>query len=151
MCLVSLRLVMNNRHGFTLVEMLITLSIISTITFLAIPPLFSTYQKWELTNFLNVLEADVLYIQNNSLFDGKYMHILFMEDHYRLYASDNREDMIIRTYPANFRSKYIINERISFSDTGTVMNPNTLKFSWQDTTIKLIFPFGKGRHYVQGN
>lgn len=141
---------MSKRNGFTLLEMLFVLSIISAILFISFPPLISTYEKWKVNHFLIVLDTDILYVQHKSMEEDEHVYIMFMANEYRITDANDNNKTIYRKYPQNFHANNFTNLRVSFSRNGTVMNPNTFQFKQNNTYYKVVFPFGKGRHYVEG-
>lgn len=133
-------------YGFTLVEMLIALMIISILILLIVPAIFNLMEQQEINDFFNTLDADVLYIQNEALGTRKNVQIIFHKDYYMLiHASEKKE--VIRDYPAHLT--HDMNGQILFSNSGTVMQPTTLRFKGKNKTYKMIFPLGKGRHYIE--
>ncbi|MYL58265.1 prepilin-type N-terminal cleavage/methylation domain-containing protein, partial [Virgibacillus halodenitrificans] len=54
---------MANKNGFTLIEMLLVLSIVSILSLLSVTWSLSAISKQEREQFINTLENDTLYIQ----------------------------------------------------------------------------------------
>lgn len=89
---------MNDHRGFTLLEVLIVLSILSILITLSVPISKSLFEKQEEKQFLNTLESDILYIQNLSLGTRSRSTIEFHKDHYTIFKT-RTEKPIIRYLP----------------------------------------------------
>jgi|SRR5690625_1524632 len=139
---------MKQRNGFTLIEMLFALTIISVLTLLVVPNLYKLAQKQQTNKFFDVLEADVFYVQNQAIGTSVNSRIVFSSDHYSILNNQNSEE-IKRYYPKHLSNRIKINHRIWFSNLGTIINPTTLIFEDQDTSYWVIFPLGKGRFYIE--
>lgn len=138
----------NKRNGFTLVELLIVLLIVSIVTIFILPSMFKTITKQETNHFFETFSSDVLYIQNKSLYTDEALRIFPRKTHY--YILSPKDEPIIREFPHEL---YLINHQspqIFFSTNGTVQHPNTYSFKDGNELYRIVFPFGKGRHYIEG-
>lgn len=136
--------IMTNSKGFTLIELLFVLVIVSTISIFVLPSMYETLTKQQRKHFFQMLENDVFLIQNYSLYSNSNNRILVNKEDY-IVRTDS--DYIFRKYPHDFR---LINNynRIRFSVNGTVYDPTTYIFQDQNGLYKVVFPFGKGRFYI---
>ncbi len=135
-------------NGFTLIEMLLAIVVLASLILLAVPPLFSTIQKQETAHFFNVLDSDILFIQNEALGTRQNVRIVFDKEYYSIVAEKQTEE-VKRYYPKHLTHDVRINNRVSFSNNGTVINPTTFLFKDKSTTYHLVFPLGKGRQYIE--
>lgn len=140
---------LNEEAGFTLVELLLVLAIISVILLIAVPPALSAYETKQKELFFDLLEADLLNSQSYSMQQGNILHLIFREDHYFLYNPQEESERIIRYYPNDLRANNFVNTRISFNQKGSVIPVTTLILSSDVARVKLVFPLGKGRFYVE--
>jgi|SRR5690625_1960997 len=134
-------------NGFTLIEMLFILLILSLLMVIAVPNLFSLLKKLETNNFFHMLDADIFYIQNEAMDTQNNVRIIFREDAYVIRNLYSDED-IIRYYPDNL-SYDLVNNRIMFNKNGTILGPTRYRFFDKNNTYEIVFPLGKGRHYIE--
>lgn len=136
--------IMRNNNGFTLIELLFVLVIVSTIALFVLPSMYRTYSKQQTKHLLQVMESDVFLIQNHTLYTLNNNRIFLDKDHYIV---QNERNHNVRTYPHDLR---LINAatRIRFSTNGTVYDPTGYMFQDEHGTYKIVFPFGKGRFYI---
>ncbi|MEI3611716.1 competence type IV pilus minor pilin ComGD [Pseudogracilibacillus sp. SO30301A] len=139
---------MKQINGFTMVEMLFALMILSILTLLVVPSIVRTVEKQETNHFFAVLESDILYIQNQALGTRDNVRIVFDEEYY-VVISEGKTEGIKRHYPEHLKYNNKINNRVAFNNNGTIINPTTFKFKDRKNTYHLVFPLGKGRHYIE--
>lgn len=139
---------MKEIKGFTFIELVFVLFIISLLTFLVIPGLFSTLKKQQTKQFFTTFDADILYIQNSALGTSQHVRILFEDDYYVI-RNNRTKEAIKRYYPEHISRITKSNNRISFNDSGTIISPTSYRFEDETTTYKIVFPLGKGRHYIE--
>jgi|SRR5690625_2200697 len=135
-------------NGFTLIEMLFTMVILSLLIFIGVPSLIKVIENQQTKHFFQILNSDIFYIQNQALGTRQNIRIMFDEDYYILLHEQKAEE-IKRFYPEHLTYKLDINNRISFSNSGTVINPTTFMFTDNNHSYKIVFPLGKGRHYIE--
>lgn len=139
---------MKQMNGFTMVEMLVVLMILSILTLLVVPSIIRTIEKQETNHFFAVLESDILYIQNQALGTRHNIRIVFDKEFY-VVINEWKTEEIKRHYPEHLKYDNKINNRVTFNNNGTIINPTTFKFRDKETTYQLVFPLGKGRHYIE--
>ncbi len=139
---------MKQMNGFTMVEMLFALMILSILTLLVVPSIIKTVERQETKHFFAVLESDILYIQNQALGTRDNVRIVFDEEFY-VVISEWKTEEIKRHYPEHLQYANKINNRVAFNNNGTIINPTTFKFKDKKITYQLVFPLGKGRHYIE--
>lgn len=129
-----------------MIELLLVLTVIITLSVLVIPSLFNTIQKMETEHFFKELDSDILYIQSESL--GKYdnIRIVFEKTRYRIHDTKSGT-LRSRDYPANLQHHNI--RKIKFSRYGSVKSPSSFLLSNKNKTYLIVFPLGKGRHYIE--
>ena len=137
-----------NKNGFTLIEMLVVLSVLSIIILLAVPLQFSSLTKQEENQFIELFMHDVLLIQNQaSMNSTESMFIRFHDDHY-LIIQRRKQPFAKRNYP-NGWSFVGANRLLEFSESGSVLNPRVILMYSKEERIAFTFPLGKGRFYVE--
>lgn len=136
------------RNGFTLIEMLLVLTVLSILISLALPAHSSSLTKQQENQFIEVLQNDVLLIQNQASITSKErMYIRFYDDHYLVLHGRN-PSYAKRDYPDGW-SLLTSNRILEFHLNGTVLSPRTFIMHSKKERIALVFPLGKGRFYIE--
>lgn len=135
---------MKSNKGFTLIELLFVLVIVSIISLLVLPSMFHTLTKQETNHFLQTFESDVFLTQNQSLYTLTNDRIL-LEKNYYIVRNDGKN--ILRSNPHHLELSSPTT-RIRFSMNGTIVDPTTYRFKDQHGIYRIVFPFGKGRFYI---
>ena len=139
-----------SKNAFTLIEMLIVLSVLSIILLLAVQLQLSSLAKQEEKQFIELFKYDVLLIQNQSSMNSrKKMFIEFHDDHYMIkVALKSPAPFAKRNYPKGW--KFISGIRLlEFSESGSVLYPRVIPMHSKDERIAFTFPLGKGRFHVE--
>lgn len=135
--------------GFTFIELLISLSIISVISLLAVPHVTNMVYEQKMKRFFDVFAADVLFVQNQNMISGNSYRLLLTKDDYFIFNNKDGQTMVRRDYPNNLTLQYKSNFVVSFYLNGTVESVDTIYLSNEKSRYKIVFPLGKGRHYVE--
>ncbi|MFD2209165.1 competence type IV pilus minor pilin ComGD [Virgibacillus halophilus] len=136
----------NISNGFTLLETIFVLGILSLFLVLAIPLSWTFLQKQQEKQFIDTLQSDLLLIQSLSAQEDDQIKIIFHETDYTVQTSRAKKETQ-RAYPPGWMHPPRLYTTISFSD-GQVREPGTIKFKINDAKeLKFVFPLGKGRGY----
>lgn len=137
-----------NKNGFTLIEMLFVLGILSVLLLVTVPLNIQTLDKQRTKQFLDTFEFDVLYIQSltSTSDESEPIRIRFHDDHYKI--RQGRKTLTIRSYPSGLTLDKRTGDTITFSNSGTILDPRTLKVKANDGDYHIVFPLGKGRCYI---
>lgn len=142
---------MSEKNGFTLLELLIVLSIWSIITTLSVPILFNQLEKIEEEQFLETFKHDVLYIQylSTSAIDRR-IQIRVNNNNYEIIdGSIKKSSPIIKRYfPKDWEVDMRTIKRISFNENGTIRYAGTISIKTKRANYFVVFPPGKGRCYI---
>lgn len=135
--------------GFTLVELLLTLVVLTVFLSLVIVPLHNVLKTKQIASFFSVFEADVFYIQTKVLNTTKTDRIIFDTEDYAIIGDGNKR-IYTREVP---QYMHIANRefRIQFNTRGTILQPQTYRLYTDEATYSVVFPLGKGRHYIEKN
>lgn len=134
--------------GFTLVEMLLVLSLLSIIILLSIPIHHEIVTKEDENRFMQILLFDILYVQNLAMTTSDPVILRFKNDHYVILRQTDQV-LYKRTIPSNIIIQTNTLKQISFTSTGTIRKAGTMRFNASTRTFKLICPLGKGRCYSE--
>ncbi len=118
-----------NTKGFTLIELIITISLIIVIVLIVVPKL--NYDKSYLESFTKELAYDIRKIRINSMTNDKELYyILLTNDSYELRKSLKRIKLV--KLKTNFKLDYI-HQEISFNYNGTPDNSQTITITNKKT------------------
>lgn len=143
---------LNKNNGFTLMEILFVLGICSLFLFIMVPIHFSNLEEQEVKQFLKTFQSDVMLAQNMSYASTDRINITFDQSTHsyvgQVAAKDNR--LFKRSYPSKWRIRSNFSrEGIVFHNNGTIEQGGKITVRTNSDTYKIIFPFGKGRSYVE--
>ncbi|WP_010530980.1 competence type IV pilus minor pilin ComGD [Lentibacillus jeotgali] len=139
---------MKQSNGFTLIEVLFVLAVLSILILIAVPIQVSVLDKKTEESFLETLEMDLLYTQSLSYNSRTDYRLAFFpdQDRYIIKSTENR-DILERKIPEGWTINKRIMPTISFNKNGTILEPGTMAIQTPTTHYNLICPLGKGRCY----
>ncbi|MHA6250981.1 competence type IV pilus minor pilin ComGD [Oceanobacillus sp. CAU 1775] len=138
------------QNGFTLIEMIMVLGIISMLILLAAPIQTSVLKTQIENKFIDTFKDDVLFIQNQaSGYERGTLYIHFYSDHY-IVTTGVRDagHYAKRYYPEGWTNINASQARIQFKESGTIIRPRTVVMYSENERIHFTFPLGKGRFHV---
>ncbi|MBO0995254.1 competence type IV pilus minor pilin ComGD [Bacillus sp. SD088] len=137
--------------GFTLLEMLIVLSVVSIILLFSIFTYQSFSDMLEKKTFITQLEADLYYAHAYALSRRDKVQIQFssIKKEYKVIDVQSGEIVLERRIPSTiYIQKSNVNSFVINSE-GNVSNFGTIIFQQHQHTIKLTFYIGKGRFRIE--
>lgn len=136
-----------NEGGFTLVELIIILSIWLLILSFTIPLVVKDVNKLKERQYLNSFQSDVIYAQSLAMGTENKVRITFTSTNYNI--MENQRKIIQRTIPENWQVEAsLMKNMIEFGITGQILNPGAINIKTAHSQYSIVFPFGKGRGYV---
>jgi|SRR5690625_306889 len=140
---------LNNKEerGFTLVELLLTLVVLTVFLSLVLMPLNDVFKKVQVDQFFAIFEADVFHTQANVLNTVHTNRVIFDSGFYSV-VGDGGKRIYVREIPP-FITIANRDFRIQFNINGTIIQPRTYRIYVEDDTYAIVFPLGKGRYYVE--
>jgi len=144
---------MSNQKGFTLIEILIVLTIVSVLTFISIPRINELIQAKEMNYFLEQFREDMLYVQQYAMVRKVSVAVLFYpyQSTYRITEGNMLGRVLLhRTYSANLEiHPATLQSPLMFLKNGNVNKSGTILITNGEQTYKIVFLLGKGRFYVE--
>ncbi|WP_249871107.1 competence type IV pilus minor pilin ComGD [Oceanobacillus saliphilus] len=138
----------SNSNGFTLIEMLFVVSLLSIILLLFPSLNMESVEKQQEKQFLETLKFDVLYIQNlSNLATDEKLYIRLYEDNYKIIKGVTKP-IAERPYPDGMVIDYRGNPDLYFNENGTFLYPRTIRITTKYSVYDMIFQLGKGRFYI---
>lgn len=139
---------MTRKNGFTLIEMLFILAILSILILLFIPAFNHSIQNHQVNQFLYVLHSDVLFMQNLSTGNKTDIRMIFKDNHYIVSNYLTNDIYLERKYPNELTIETRTLNYVSFNDKGSIRYPGTIQIKSAHKNYRLVFPLGKGRFYI---
>lgn len=143
----------NKQAGYTLVEMLIVLTIllmVITITSVSFKPFF---QQLEIKYFFKQLQLDIAYSQMYAMGNYKDAFIRFYPEDNRYVISPNgyyQKSLVDRTYSSNIKIELkTLPTKVVFRRDGNIEMAGMMHVFHHDDAYKFVFLFGKGQTYVE--
>jgi competence protein ComGD len=141
----------NNQSGFTLIEILLVLTIfmvMSSYSFLQIKPV---YEAKKLQSFFQTLENDLLYAQNYAMSHSETVYVYFIDQefHYKVLVGASRREVLRRNYSTNITiPNNNLTSGVNYLSNGNLSKSGTILFDYKGAVYKVTFLLGKGRFYV---
>lgn len=141
-------------HAFTLVELLISLSILIILLLLVPPAIVDFGETYQERVFIKQFENDLKLVQTNAQATGKYSNVEIIgsgTNSYKITCLGNENLNAIREIPKSISISGT--HTIGFkNETGNLTTYNTLPeitFTGKKFTYEYYFRFGGGRSYVK--
>ncbi|GAA4066128.1 hypothetical protein GCM10022410_10730 [Amphibacillus indicireducens] len=143
-----------NQTGFTLVEVLIILAMIQVIWFFSLYNYDKQPSQLSFDLWYQQFELDLLYLQKQSMATSNNYVIQFTpeQNKYEIRSSPIVPALKRREIPSDWQlSLPTLGNPISFSHTGQLRRPGTIRIETSNEMYFIYFPFGKGRSYYVQN
>lgn len=140
---------MHKINGFTLIELLIVLSVISILSLLVLPGVNHLLAKHKTKQFLEILNSDILLVQSKAIGTTDNVRITFDQDAYTVFYRNRT--YLNREMPTDVSFTNVNNTRIQFDNNGSIIQPTTYLLKDHSNLYRIVFPFGKGRNYIEKN
>ncbi|MFC2948182.1 competence type IV pilus minor pilin ComGD [Virgibacillus sediminis] len=137
---------MEINKGFTLLELLIVLSVISIVLLISVPISSAMLEQQREKDFLETFEHDVLYIQHLASSTMDSVRITFQSDNYAVYYESKK--VAVRKYPPGISITPGPFRYLSFTRTGSVRQAGQIFISTPGNNYAAVFPPGKGRYHL---
>lgn len=141
---------MKKENGFTIVELLIVLSLFSLLLVIGASFQTKSYQAYQFNCWYQQFESDVLFIQQQTLVSRENIYLLINPNShtYEIRRGGLGEIITVRSFPDNWEIKLnTLSMPLSFSINGTLRNPGMFQVLTKGMAYDIYFPFGKGRSY----
>nr|WP_255473423.1 competence type IV pilus minor pilin ComGD [Planomicrobium sp. CPCC 101110] len=135
------------KAGFTLIEMLLVLSVLMTVAAIAVPAYWTYEERREEERFFGLLLHDIYYAQSESYRLERATMVVFREgSHSYEVAADILLPPLVRKLPESVELKKTSNlNEIYFGANGSVSKSGTMRFETSTGERTLIVYLGKGR------
>jgi competence protein ComGD len=140
----------HNNKGHTLIEMMIVLLILSSVTAITVSSFQPILYGRQTAHFLEQLQEDLYYVQAAAISRGQTTSFtIYPEQNQYVVYGENREILIKRTFESNVMVEGgTLGYKITYLANGNVQKPGTLFINIGNASYKLVVQLGKGRFYV---
>lgn len=149
--MVKLYLTMNRERGYTLIETLIVLFVISVLITISMSRYYFEDHEDPPKEFFQQFEKDVFYSQQKAATYQIPISITInsSDRQYLIHDSTQQPSVMTQSYHPDIRI-YLstLKNPIRFNTDGTIINPGKMVLYYKDEQYNITFPFGKGRFYV---
>ncbi|MFD1736527.1 competence type IV pilus minor pilin ComGD [Bacillus salitolerans] len=142
----------HNQYGFTLLEMLIVLSIVFTLSTATYFSLQSTYEKQVIHHFLKQFQEDIWLAQEYAISHSSYVDIMFLHSNnlYQLREKGFGKLIMSRAFHPRIKIQLLtMTNPITFTPNGNINRAGSLYVIFNDQRYKVIFLLGRGRFYIE--
>ncbi|MFB1050368.1 competence type IV pilus minor pilin ComGD [Paraliobacillus sp. JSM ZJ581] len=142
---------MIKKNGYSLVELLIVLSLLSTLLVIGGSIQLRTYDTYQFKQWYALFENDLLRMQQDTMTTKNSLYLLIKpnSNSYEIRKGTFEKPIIKRSIPKKWQVKlYSLDNPLSFSKHGTIKRPGRFKIISKYTKWEIVFPLGKGRSYV---
>lgn len=138
----------HNQQGFTLIEILVVLSLFTILLTLIFPISYSLLENKTEEKVLELFQYDILFLQNQSVANGRedYLRMVFSKDGYTI--TDTKNELFTRRLPEDWEIDTRTLNYISFKHNGTTRYSGTIEIISPNNRYTVTFPIGKGRGYI---
>ncbi|CQR46836.1 hypothetical protein BN1058_01112 [Paraliobacillus sp. PM-2] len=142
---------MIKKNGFSLIELLIVLSILSVLLVIGGSIQLKTYDNYQFNQWYTLFENDILRMQQDAMITKNNLYLLIKSSNnsYEIRKGAFGKPIIKRPIPDQWKVKlYSLDMPLSFSKHGTIRRPGRFQIISKYNKWEIIFPLGKGRCYV---
>lgn len=142
---------MRNKNGFTLIEVIFVLGVLSILLLLSAPIKISVLDSQKEEQFLATFENDLLYMQNISYLSTDDIKMEFYAESYVVINGIGNKTLLRRSIPTGwkFDLRTFQKRGISFNASGTIREPGNMQLTTNKSSYRIVFPLGKGRCYIE--
>ncbi|WP_078379733.1 competence type IV pilus minor pilin ComGD [Sutcliffiella halmapala] len=138
--------------GFTFLESILVLSIVSIILSVSVLKLAAVEEKHIAQNFFYQFSNDVLFAQQYAMSTKHTVSIIIVPSHHYYRITQGSFNEVLRR---NYHEDISIDPRtmgtvISFQGNGSIQKAGTMGLTYkQKESFRIVFQLGKGRFYVE--
>ena len=144
------RLKHHKQNGYSLIELLVVLSVFAIIILLTVPTSFSLLEKKTEEKVLGIFQYDILFLQNQSIANGSevdYLRMVLYKNSYII--TDTKKVQLTRELPDGWQIDPRTMKSISFKHNGTIKYSGKIEIISPTNRYIITFPIGKGRGYIE--
>jgi competence protein ComGD len=139
-----------NQRGFSIIEIVIVLFLIGTISAIAYPKLDSFIKNRETEYFIRIFQKDIIHMQQKAITENRIYSLVIDNDKHTYEIRGNGLNQPVKRYfPEHIRfESYSMLLSVQFNQSGNISRAGTLFIHSANATYKMVFQIGKGKFYV---
>ncbi|WP_183040887.1 competence type IV pilus minor pilin ComGD [Salipaludibacillus neizhouensis] len=139
------------KNGFTFIEMLIVLVIISLLLLISLPTFQGAMEETEFEYFLKEMEQDLHYYQMYAMTNGKGIRFNFATDGSTYQVMDGLNVLFKKETPDGtaFLPRTLLLNELRFLPNGNISKAGIIEIQFNDERCHLIFQLVRGRFYFE--
>ena len=138
------------QHGYTAIELLITLSIVGLLLSIVGSISYYTYERTLIQQFIQQWNQDLLYMQQTTMVKEHRYQLVIHTDRkgYTIFEAGYGKRIVDRQLPSDWTIRNLtLQMPLHFSRNGTLSNPGSFTIEGSLTRYQIVCPFGSGRCY----
>ncbi|MED4530699.1 competence type IV pilus minor pilin ComGD [Metabacillus fastidiosus] len=139
-------------RGFTLLESLLVLMIVSIMSLVTIINIAPVYERKILHTFFEQFEKDVLYAQQHAITYQVSVYIVFPQDEhvYKIQLTESGNGTITRNIDENLTFQFHnIPPFLVYTPSGAIVKSGTMFIHYKNKKYRIVFYLGRGRFNVE--
>ncbi|MCC3356741.1 competence type IV pilus minor pilin ComGD [Bacillus sp. REN16] len=140
-----------NNKGFTLIEVMLVLSIVIIISSISLLELRPLHESKKMDQFLEQLQNDIFLGQQFAIShsEGTTLYFSSSGSFYRITRGNTLEEVIHRKIDPAIRIQFsTLGYQTVFTSNGNIQRSGEIRFKYKESTYLVTFLLGKGRFYV---
>ncbi|MFC7370415.1 competence type IV pilus minor pilin ComGD [Fictibacillus iocasae] len=138
----------DNRNGYTFIEMMIVLLVVSIFLGAGVFSLRTFYETVQTRSFLKSLKKDLYFTQQTAVSTESFVSLVFHQGHTYI-IRDGVKSLKKVTYPDHVSVEpYSMPLTITYNGRGNISQGGTLVIRANQKRFHLVFQLGKGRFYI---
>lgn len=141
----------NKEKGFTLIEVLLVLSVLAVLTSLSILHLKPLNEKKTIDFFFEQLQNDLFYAQQYAISHNETVKVVFQDTkpQYSTVIGGINSIVQLREFDKAIKIQFAtLGSTLYFNSSGNINKSGTMLVIYKKTTYRVTFLLGKGRFYV---
>lgn len=142
---------METSRGFTLVEIIIVLCLVTVMGNVVVISIIPFYQNYQDEQFLQQFKQDLYYSQQRAISSGATTRFIIDPETNQYQIIQHHTPILIRAYPqhVDFQAVTLSLHQIAYLSNGNLSKAGTIKITMREKDYRLVFTLGKGRFYIE--
>ncbi|ANC77845.1 competence type IV pilus minor pilin ComGD [Fictibacillus phosphorivorans] len=138
------------QSGFSLIEMMIVLLIIATISAVAYPSYDRFRKNRETEYFIRTFQKDIVHMQQKAVNENRIYNLsIDNEKHIYEVRGNGSKEPVKKNFPKHiWFESYSMLLSVQFNQNGNISRAGTLYIHSATASYKMVFQLGKGKFYV---